>query len=104
MFETFLTSSTVTKLDAGGLPDALHVPNEPETRTRRDDKLILKIGGAIANDIDTYFSILSSGKIKGQRNKGKLIDDFAEAMLNDGKNLHSNCYQMVGRLLRQGKF
>ncbi len=64
-------------MDAGGLQDALHVPNGPETRTRLDDKLILKICDAIVNDIDTYFSVFSSGKIKGQRNKGKQIEDFA---------------------------
>jgi hypothetical protein len=44
--------------------------------------LILKIGDAI--DIDTYFSVFSSGKIKEQHKKGKLIKDFTEAMPKDG--------------------
>jgi hypothetical protein len=71
-------------MDAGSLPDALHVPNEPETRTRHDDKLTLKIGNANANDIDTDLLYFHRKKIKGQRNKGKLIEDFAEAMGKDG--------------------
>ncbi len=41
--------------------------------------IIIAITG-IANDIDTSFSVFSLGTIKRQHNKGKLIEDLADAL------------------------
>ena len=37
-------------------------PPIPKSRTRHDDKMILKIGHAIANELDTHFPLILSKK------------------------------------------
>ncbi len=68
--------------------DAVDVGLSPpvsKSSTRHDDKVILKIGHEIENELDTYFPLFLSKKIKGYSTKGKLISQLNQSMADDGK-------------------
>ena len=77
---------TLSKMDADAVDVGLSPPI-PKSRTRHDDKLILKIGHAIANELDTYFPLFSAKRIKGYSTKDKLISQLNQSMADDGINV-----------------
>ena len=49
--------------------------------------MILKIGHANANELDTYFPLFSAKRIKGYSTKDKLISQLNQSMADDGINV-----------------
>ena len=77
---------TLSKMDADAVDLGLSPPI-PKSRTRHDDKMILKIGHANANELDTYFPLFSAKRIKGYSTKDKLISQLNQSMADDGINV-----------------
>ena len=73
---------TLSKMDADAVDLGLSPPI-PKSKTRHDDKMILKIGHAIANELDTYFPLFSAKRIKGYSTKDKLISQLNQSMADD---------------------